>query len=415
MNKSSSHNIYKLYRSVYILKNMQLNTYSQQIMEYMKTLPIREPPNKFSNKTKTFLTSIFHKIHEADKHQKYANIKSIKSPTNYESNNLFSAIPIEIREKILEIVSGSPNLSKSWVFEIKGRVIEVHLLDPNNQKHTKQILRLIYMWFYVAISFSNNQNCGKTIQLYLYFMPELKVLPNNFGEPITQLHANTAFTWACVPNSTIQIFREEEWFKVLIHETFHTLGMDFSRMNVEICRKKIRQWFSIDIEGLMFETYSETWACLLNSMFVSYFATIPRTQIKFQKMLENTETIMYIETKYAIFQSVKVLRYNGFTYRDIITPSDKLRTYHEETNIFCYNVLKALVLFRLDDFLEWCNCVNNSSFVFTQKDSNILKFCDFLENIYKDSLLLANFDEMEKIFQQDDSYVYKTMRMTIFG
>jgi hypothetical protein len=62
----------------------------------------------------------------------------------------------------------------------------------------------------------------------LYFTNYLKILPPANGSIIDQEHANTAFTTSCKTNTEINLFREEEWFKVLVHETFHCMGLDFS-------------------------------------------------------------------------------------------------------------------------------------------------------------------------------------------
>ena len=36
----------------------------------------------------------------------------------------------------------------------------------------------------------------------------------------------------CRETSEITIYREEEWIKVLIHELFHNLNLDFSSMDI---------------------------------------------------------------------------------------------------------------------------------------------------------------------------------------
>ena len=45
---------------------------------------------------------------------------------------------------------------------------------------------------------------------------------------LDQDNCNTAVTYACAIKGECLIYRKEEWFKVLIHETMHALCLDFS-------------------------------------------------------------------------------------------------------------------------------------------------------------------------------------------
>jgi len=243
-----------------------------------------------------------------------------------------------------------------------------------------------------------------------------KVLPIITGEPIEQINANTAFTWACVENSTIQIFREEEWFKVLIHESFHTFGLDFSTMDISECQKKIKEWFSISTEGLLFESYCETWACILNIVFLSFYS---KDNIK--KQLESIENLVKLETKYSFFQSIKVLQHYNLTYKDLIfkTPNTikQREQYSEKTNVFCYNVLKALMIYHLDDFLQWCIKNNRTVLEFHKTHKMIENFCKWIENHYKTPYFMKDYKVVEDWYNSSTKkgYIYNTMRMTIFG
>ena len=62
-------------------------------------------------------------------------------------------------------------------------------------------------------------------------------MPDSNIDIIDQIHVNTGFTTTCPVDSEIVIFREEEWFKVFIHETFHNFALDFSDMNNSACHK----------------------------------------------------------------------------------------------------------------------------------------------------------------------------------
>ena len=124
---------------------------------------------------------------------------------------------------------------------------------------------------------------------------------------VFQIHSynvNTGLTWACAPNGEIIIYRKEEWFKVLIHELFHSLCFDFSNINMsKLIINKITKLFYIkhckfDIS----ESYSEFWSNIINSMLISYEFTD-----NFKDFLEQFEMFHTIEKYFSIFQCIKVL------------------------------------------------------------------------------------------------------------
>jgi hypothetical protein len=90
------------------------------------------------------------------------------------------------------------------------------------------------MWFYVLNKYST-KNCSETLNLYFYFTSLYKKIPesNLTNTILDEYNVNTAFTRTCPSNSEIVIFRKEEWFKVLIHESFHNFALDFSDIDSE--------------------------------------------------------------------------------------------------------------------------------------------------------------------------------------
>ena len=79
-----------------------------------------------------------------------------------------------------------------------------------------------------------------SLHLYLTLF-EKKI--RNIKEVLGESHVNTAYTWHCSPNNKIVIYRHEEWFKVLIHESFHFFGFeDFdSEKHARRLTAKVRQ------------------------------------------------------------------------------------------------------------------------------------------------------------------------------
>ena len=86
--------------------------------------------------------------------------------------------------------------------------------------------------------------------MYIYFTSLKKKLPNSNIHILGENNVNTAFTHTCPVNSEIVIFRKEEWFKVLMHETFHNFALDFSNMNTEQCHLFIKNIFPLNSKDI---------------------------------------------------------------------------------------------------------------------------------------------------------------------
>ena len=71
------------------------------------------------------------------------------------------------------------------------------------------------------------------------------MLPERNTEILDTNHVNTAFAYQCSPEGEIVIYREEEWMKVFIHETFHSFGLDLNQQSVQILKSKIKNLFDV--------------------------------------------------------------------------------------------------------------------------------------------------------------------------
>ena len=73
--------------------------------------------------------------------------------------------------------------------------------------------------------------------------PFKKKLPENDYEILSPTHCNSAVTTSCIRNGEICIYRKEEFLKVLIHESFHIFGLDFSGLPISRLKKNILKIF----------------------------------------------------------------------------------------------------------------------------------------------------------------------------
>jgi len=411
---------------------MKLNKQSQQLYDHIHTLPMdisAFSPRQFhfGSEAKTMVLDIYKKMSDAFYSYQKSIFKSVPYP-DFTQSDLIDALPETVRSHLLH----ADKTLRAFSFVLGERTIHINMMFTNDfsrthsqgmEEYIEKSLKLIYLWFSVATQYSAG-SCGNEIHIYFYFTNLYKRKPNKKGEHISPIHANTAYTRSCSPKSTIQIFREEEWFKVLVHESFHNLGLDFSTMNIEKCQKKLRDWFSIPTEGLLFETYCETWATIINVLFVSFYFEHSRTGDDiFSRILKKFRENMVLESKFAMFQSAKVLQHMNLTYTDLVekTPTSTTyrRQYKEDTNILCYYVIKSLMIFHLNDFLEWCFVENRGSLDFKKTEENLENFCSLVERLYKDPKYIETHEQISRYIQEhadySDHFVYSTLRMTLFG
>ena len=177
------------------------------------------------------------------------------------------------------------------------------------------------------------------MNIYLYMTNLKKTLPR-IGKPIKEINANTAFTTSCQPSTEMHLFREEEWFKVFIHETFHNLGLDFSEFDHTKTNAEILTIFPVKSDVRLFETYCEMWAELLNCMFITFYGPGSREP---ETLIKKTAQLVDKERVFSMFQCAKVLHFYGLDYVDLYERTQKshmirLTKYKEETpqlkNIF---------------------------------------------------------------------------------
>jgi len=242
---------------------------------------------------------------------------------------------------------------------------------------------------------------------------------------LCDMNANTAFTYTCPLDSEIVIFRKEEWFKVLIHESFHNFALDFSDVDNQYCKETILSLFPIHSDVNLYEAYTEFWARIMNCLFSSYF--LSKTKNEFYYFAEN---FIYLEINYSLFQMCKVLQFMGLSYRDLYSKDAKAKIvrnnlYKEKTSIFAYYIITFILMFHYQEFLQWCNENNLSLIAFKKTNGNLQKFCEFIEKKYKREALLnainmcclqhIKIDKNQKKNKKKDIHFLKNnLRMTLF-
>ena len=291
----------------------------------------------------------------------------------------------------------------------------------------------IYMWITMIHHYAKME-CSQSLTIYLYLTTLKKEMPRSKDEVIGVPHVNTAYTRPCSEPSEIIIYRKEEWEKVMLHESFHNFALDFSTSPSNECVKRMLKLFPINSNITLFEAYTESWAEILNMAFCSFFKTHALTRdddnkrddydANLETFLSHFQEYSSYEINYSMFQMVKMLDHMGLNYEstystDIHLSAMRKHKYKEDSHIFAYYIAKMIILFHYQDFLIWCQMNNRNVLQFSASDEAQHSFCEFIEQHYDASKLVASVKKSEKLFTKlkmhysEDDIVFRSARMTM--
>jgi hypothetical protein len=207
--------------------------------------------------------------------------------------------------------------TKTHAFKLDRIIVQIVTcslspVDPIVSQHAAKIVETLW-------PFRNCRNHSFTAHIYLCDVP--KYLPAS--GVLTPDHVNTGFSYPC---RSLVVYRKQEWFKVFIHECFHYLALD------EGIAEKIRlDMFTLSFDVSLRETFCEMWARILQASLLGGIRK---------------------ERTYAVRNMVRVLRHCGMVYSDLW--GAKGETYQEQTNVFAYVMLTAVLFHNVEAFTSAC-------------------------------------------------------------
>jgi len=350
---------------------------------------------------------INHKLCQTYKKQlKYVNKKVIHGMNIPVSNLLSSQYSSSDTIQFIKDKSKSYSIYNITINNIN---INIYVLHFDNKKRLKDIEKILNL-LSLLLSYSNLKI--KNLNIYLYLTKTLKVLPKNNIKILDKNNCNSGVSISCSVNGEVLVFREEEWFKVLIHELFHCLCLDFVNMRRQNNKlnKKIKELFNINISCELSETYNEVWATILNSCFNSFYLLDDKNDIN--TFILYSELSIKLEKVFSIYQCVKILDFMDLNYKLLFSKKNKNDIskilYKEKTNVFCYYILKSLLLYFSNDFVKWCMNNNTAMLDFNKTPKNIHSFFLFILSKHNSSKFLKMCKTMLNELNLDKVYLKKT-------
>lgn len=249
------------------------------------------------------------------------------------------------------------------------------------QRYMKKIIH----WLFICDYIDNTKLCGNTLDIFIYLTPFKKQFPRQRNQVLEPIHVNSGFSTVCREKNELVVFREEEWFKVFIHETFHSYGMDINHSNDTIARKYILQLFNLSDEYthiLLSETYTEVWARIINVALYSY-----RKTNKFQEFRIHFIYTIKMESYFSIYQAKNILDFLEIQYSNLIQGKYPTSMYREKVAVFSYFILSSIFLQQPYNFMELCSRFNKRWFLFQNDNSHtILKLIQSMN--YRENSIL---------------------------
>jgi hypothetical protein len=376
-----------------------------------------------SSKTKYILKQLYNNISDADK-----ELQQMKSRPNFYNLKLGQITEIDdipkpntftddaLDEMVEHHINTNSYYKLSYFFNLLDnsflkRDITIHFIieksdvdldldfEPNITRFNKYVDNILLSL--LTLNKHTTNKCSNNLVYFLYFT-SLKKRTSSTTDVLGRNHVNTGFTYTCpFNNAEIVIFRKEEWFKVLIHESFHNLNLDFSGMdNQQPCLEKMTALFNINSTIRLYETYTEFWAKILNILIFNY--NLLDDKRDYTIFLKYADFLINYERIHCFFQMVKILKFNKLTYQDILSGSDKLKSYKEDSNVFAYYVITLILLNNYPAFLLWCydNNSHNQLLQFNQTLENKDKLCAFIESNYNIPSLLDGVICSEKLLNK---------------
>jgi hypothetical protein len=218
-------------------------------------------------------------------------------------------------------------------YKIEYRNLEINLVIYSKTKTiSKKILNSIIDRI-VVLGLYKSKSTKIKINIDIFMTPFKKRITTD-TKILGTREVNSGFS---VHNYKICIFRKEELNKVLVHELIHYLELDLNVVEFA----DFYNYFNVakSNEIRLNEAYTEILAVLINSIIKA-------------KNITECKKILNLELKFSLYQVGKILNlYDFMNAKDFFKPNDNEK-FKQNTSVFSYFIIKTILLFNLDIFLE---------------------------------------------------------------
>lgn len=333
---------------------------------------------------------------------------------NYYHLSNYNNIDVEYEKKISSIQMLPDNVQNyihkyhhcyTFEFHVNAILFNIEMFYSKlpSENTLKSTIDKIIMGIQLVHSYSKSS--VERVDMCIIFTDLKKTLPSK-SVNLNEEHVNSAFVTNCTSIKTLCIYRNEEWFKVMIHELLHTFDIDFSCHNMSQNDTYLRSLFPIKSSDFrLYETYTELWAILIHSSFVSFFDT--KNKKNLDTMFEKLVHIVMIEFAFSHYQFTKIMKFHNLQLKELVKSNS---TYVENTHVLSYYIFKLFCFIQINEFINLCTSQNRKiSMVFKNDDTYIKELSD---------LVFSGYNKLKKedikFKSIHDKFVSNTLRMSAF-
>jgi len=316
---------------------------------------------------------------ELDKQKKIRSSDNLLKINNMLYDNPF--MPVDIQHY--------SETHKLYYSEIISDNVKIFLYEPIEKVGKIDPLRIIRICKFMKEIANSNIN----IELRMFTCPIKKKLRTNL-DTMLPIHINSGST---LRGLYINIWRYEEWEKVLIHELVHMLGIDYISDNINNKIKEVlHENFNICGEIRVSEAYTEVIALTLHTIYLSILSG----------NIENFNNLIQLEINFNLFQCAKILNYLGIQNINDIRDKTK-KCIKQKTSAFSYFFIKTALIIN-PEFIEFIKSnikLDDRTDEFLELIISSMENNEYIESI-------NYFINLIKKSSNNKDFIYKTMRMT---
>lgn len=278
-----------------------------------------------------------------DIYESFDRLKSIKKHSFVKYDLKF---PIELIEKVVYASNTIKSYVKDNVNELScysDGSVYLFSTDVNKLKNINYD-RITNIVDYMR-TFVKSKKVPKIFVVLSDFKKQLPVMKNS---PLDVDNINSGVTYG---KDYIVIWREEEVYRVIIHELIHYLDLDFHEFTSKSLESIIYDSANLDhdLEPRFNEAYVDSMAIIINCYLAGrkYYEEKASSLTK-QKFI----FLVQMEIMNSILQCAKILNYYGFlTYEDLFR-SKEGPIIKDKSHAFSYYIVKSAILFNSSKLIE---------------------------------------------------------------
>jgi hypothetical protein len=267
---------------------------------------------------------------------------------------------------------------------------------PKINIHILKIVTILSIMKKIADEFNLQRKMNK-VKVRILLSNQRKTIYDKYNI-IGPINVNSGST---LPGEFVNIWRLEEFEKVLIHEIQHYYGCDFhsSDPNYYLIKNVIDKYFDINGDDKVNESYNEAMAHIIAMVYFSRIHNIP------------LQDVYHHELYFLLFQTAKIIEFfKGKNYNSIFKLEKNHIIINQTTSVLSYYLIKTLFMFYINYTLLF---ISRISMKCNDKTSMEL-LSKFIQIIIDDRSIGKYITPLIRLIKRNksDKFIYKTMRMT---